>query len=70
MQKLPNMCISSFLPIVIGLLVMMFTFALEDKLKFIFFEKMLTMLVITLQIFCLIFLSHPKFITKREFVFY
>jgi hypothetical protein len=43
---------------------------LEDKLKFIFLEKMLTMLVITLQVFCIIFLSHPKFISKREFIFY
>lgn len=64
------MFIESFLPGVIGLLVMMFTFALEDKLKFIFLEKMLTMLVITLQVFCIIFLSHPKFISKREFIFY
>ena len=28
------------------------------------------MLVITLQIFCIIFMSHPKFISRREFIFY
>lgn len=58
------------MPCVVGVLVVMFTVALEDRLKFVVLEKVMTVLVVGLQVGCLILLCRPRFVTKREFVFY
>jgi hypothetical protein len=69
-MALPRILIESFLLWIVTLLVLMFSFALEDKMSWTFFEKMLSMANIFLQTSAFVLLTNMKFISKREFVNY